>query len=118
MPAIDGRMDGRDVQIPTVFYRTLTPPVPSGPGGPGPLPCLQNSYHKKILKQGKGTDEHFLPLGDWLFLCFCPQLSVAKEMGCVSCDESSAVLRQNPSSTKRRWEGKGWRRGEGEEEVN
>ena len=66
MPAIDGRMDGRDVQIPTVFYRTLTPPVPSGPGGPGPLPCLQNSYHKKILKQGKGTDDHLLPLGNWL----------------------------------------------------
>ena len=27
---IDGWMDGRDVQIPPVFYKTLSPPVPSG----------------------------------------------------------------------------------------
>ena len=27
-------------------------------------PCLPNSYHE-ILKQGKGTDDHLLPLGYW-----------------------------------------------------
>ena len=32
---------------------------------PGPLPCLHNSHHQKIIKQGKGTDDHLLPLGDW-----------------------------------------------------
>ena len=33
---------------------------------PGPLPCLHNIYHYKIPEQGKGTDDHLLPLGDWL----------------------------------------------------
>ena len=32
---------------------------------PEPLPCLHNSYHKKVVKQGRGTDDHLLPLGDW-----------------------------------------------------
>ena len=35
---------------------------------PGPLPCLHNRYQKKILQQGKGTDDHLLPLGEWLTL--------------------------------------------------
>ena len=29
-------------------------------------PCSHNSYRYKILKQGKGTDDHLLPLGHWL----------------------------------------------------
>ena len=33
---------------------------------PGPLSCLHNSKHYKIPEQGKGTDDHLLPLGDWL----------------------------------------------------
>ena len=32
---------------------------------PKPLPCFHSSYHHKILKQGKGTDDHLLSLGDW-----------------------------------------------------
>ena len=32
----------------------------------GLLPCLHNSYHHEIPEQGKGTDDHLLPLGDWL----------------------------------------------------
>ena len=31
-----------------------------------PLPCLHNCYHHKILEQGKGTNNHLLPLGDRL----------------------------------------------------
>ena len=33
---------------------------------PEPLPCSHNCYHYKIPEQGKGTDDHLLPLGDWL----------------------------------------------------
>ena len=33
-----------------------------------PLPCLLNSQYQEMPKQGKGTDDHLLPLGDWL-LC-------------------------------------------------
>ena len=29
--------------------------------------CSHNCYHYKIPEQGKGTDDHLLPLGDWLF---------------------------------------------------
>ena len=32
----------------------------------GPLPCLPNSYLCEILEQGKGTNDHLLPWGDWL----------------------------------------------------
>ena len=35
---------------------------------PEPLPCSHNCYHYKILEQGKGTDDHLLPLSDWFFL--------------------------------------------------
>ena len=33
---------------------------------PGPLSCLLNCYHEEIPKQGKGTNDHLLPLCDWL----------------------------------------------------
>ena len=50
-------MDGwMDVQIPPLFYRTLFPLVPSGASG-----RLHNSYNDKVVKQGKGTDDHILP---------------------------------------------------------
>ena len=46
----DGQTYGRDVQIPPIFYRTLS--------------CLPNSFHHKMLEQGKGTEDHLLPLSD------------------------------------------------------
>ena len=41
---------------------------------PGPLPCLPNSHHHEMMQQGKGTDDHLLPLGNFLpyFLPFPP----------------------------------------------
>ena len=39
------------------------------------LLCSHNSYRYKILKQGKGTDDHLLPLGDCfldLYMRVCP----------------------------------------------
>ena len=47
-----------DVQIPPVFYTTWSPP--------GPLPCLQNSYHCTIPQQGKGTISCLLATGSSL----------------------------------------------------
>ena len=41
-----------DIQIPLQFQ-------------PGPMPCLNNSYQYKIQEQGKDTNNHLLPLGDW-----------------------------------------------------
>merc|ERR1711872_225626 len=35
---------------------------------PEPLPCSHNCHHYKIPEQGKGTDDHLLPLGDRFFL--------------------------------------------------
>ena len=35
---------------------------------PEPLPFSHNCYHYKIPEQGKGTDDHLLPLGDWLLI--------------------------------------------------
>ena len=35
---------------------------------PEPLPCSHNCYHYKIPEQGKGTDDHLLPLVDWFLL--------------------------------------------------
>ena len=35
---------------------------------PEPLPCSHSCQHYKIPEHGKGTDDHLLPLGDWLFL--------------------------------------------------
>ena len=31
----------------------------------GPLPCLHHNHHSEISKQGKGTDDHLLFVGDW-----------------------------------------------------
>merc|ERR1712198_660512 len=57
----EGRTDGRTYRFP--LYSTGLRPLRFPPG---PLPCLHNSYHHKIPEQGKGTDDHLLPLGDWL----------------------------------------------------
>ena len=40
------------MQIPPIFYRTWS--------------CLPDSFHHKMLEQGKGTEDHLLPLSDWL----------------------------------------------------
>ena len=56
---MDGRMDGT-YRFP--LYSTGLCPLRFLPG---PLPCLHNIYHYKIPEQGKGTDDHLLPLGDW-----------------------------------------------------
>ena len=42
----------------------------------GPLPCLHSSYHHEIPEQGKGTDDHLLPLGKW-FLSLSLSLSLS-----------------------------------------
>ena len=42
---------------------------------PEPLPCSHNCYHYKILEQGKGTDDHLLPLGDWFFIFWAGKAS-------------------------------------------
>ena len=55
---IDNQTDRLDVQIPPVFYRTLSPS--------GPLPCSLQKLPSSVTQQGKGTDDHLLPLGDWL----------------------------------------------------
>ena len=34
------------------------------------LPCLHSSYHIKMAGQDKGTDDHLMPLGDWLMSNF------------------------------------------------
>ena len=31
----------------------------------GRSPAYLKGYHKQIAQQGKGTDDHLLPLGDW-----------------------------------------------------
>ena len=59
---MDGRMDGT-YRFP--LYSTGFCPLRFLPG---PLPCLHNIYHYKIPEQGKGTDDHLLPLGDWFFI--------------------------------------------------
>ena len=78
----NGRMDGR-TGIPPVFYRTSSPS--------GPLPCFHSNLHTnhlstkatKQLKQGKGTDDHILPVGDWF--SFSPScLPPSKPPPCLS----------------------------------
>ena len=59
---LDGRMDGT-CRFP--LYSTGLCPLRFPPG---PLPCLPNSYLDEILKQGKGNDDHLLPLGDWFLM--------------------------------------------------
>ena len=53
-------MDGRTYRFPLYYtgLRLLRFP-------PEPLPCSHNSYHYKIPEQGRGTDDHILPLGEW-----------------------------------------------------
>ena len=53
-------MDGRTYRFP--LYSTGLRPLRFPPG---PLPCLLHCYYQEIPKQGKGTDDHLLPLGDW-----------------------------------------------------
>ena len=60
----DGRTYGRTDSPYSTGLRLLRFP-------PEPLPCSHNCYQYKILEQGKGTDDHLLPLGDWLPLS-CP----------------------------------------------
>ena len=50
-----------DAQIPPVFYRT------SSPFG-GRCPAYMRATIKQRTKQGKGTIDHLLPLGDWFLL--------------------------------------------------
>ena len=58
------RMDGRTHRFPlySTGLRLLR-------FHPELLPCSHNCYHYKIPEQGKDTNDHFLPLGDW----FLPQ---------------------------------------------
>ena len=62
-PGVGGRMDGQ-------MYGRTDSPCSTGlcllRFSPEPLPCSHNCYHYKIPEQGKGTDVHLLPLGDWL----------------------------------------------------
>ena len=60
---MDGRTDGRTYRFPlySTGLRPLRYPL-------GPLPCLHNRHRSEIPKQGKGTADHLLPLGDWFFL--------------------------------------------------
>ena len=32
---------------------------------PGSLPCLLNGHHLEITKQDKGTNDQFMPSGEW-----------------------------------------------------
>ena len=48
-----------DVQIPPVFYKT------SSPFGAEAL-LTSKAIDKSLSRQGKGTGDHLLPLGDWL----------------------------------------------------
>ena len=32
----------------------------------GQSPAYLKGYHKQTVQQGKATDDHLLPLGDWL----------------------------------------------------
>ena len=57
---VDGQMDRRTYRFPLYSTRLCPLQYPLGP-----LPCLHKSHHSEILKQGKGTDDHLLPLGDW-----------------------------------------------------
>ena len=86
------RIGGIFMSICPSVHPSLHPSVPSPPGPseadpghtdspcstglcllwfpPEPLPCSRNCYHYKIPEQGKGTDDHLLPLGDWLLIMF------------------------------------------------
>ena len=49
-----------DVQIPPVFYKTLSS------FGAEALLTSKATIGKSLSRQGKGTGDHLLPLGDWL----------------------------------------------------
>ena len=49
-----------DVQIPPVFYKT------SSSFGAEALLTSKATIDKSLSRQGKGTGDHLLPLGDWL----------------------------------------------------
>ena len=55
---IDNWTDRRDVQSPPVFYRTWSPFRP--------LPCSLQKLPSSMTQQGKGTNDHLLPLGKGL----------------------------------------------------
>ena len=58
---MDGRMDGQtDGWKMSPFYRTLSPI--------GAAALLQPNFDPKTKKQGKGTADHMMPLGDWLVM--------------------------------------------------
>ena len=61
----DGRTDGRIYRFPCSTGLRLLRIHPE------PLPCSPNCYHYKIPEQGMGTEDHILPLGDWLELFHC-----------------------------------------------
>ena len=60
---MDGWMDGWTYRFPLYSTGLCFLWFP-----PEPLPCSHNCHHYKIPEQGKGTDDHLLPLGDWLCL--------------------------------------------------
>ena len=51
-----------DVQFPPVFYKT------SSSFGAEALLTSKATIDKSLSRQGKGTGDHLLPLGDWLLL--------------------------------------------------
>ena len=72
MDGTNGRMNGRMENL--TIYRTSSPIRAA--------PLLQkrklksNKLKNYIVEQGKGTDDHFMTLGDWFMTfgryCFCP----------------------------------------------
>ena len=48
-----------DVQIPPVFYKT------SSPFGAEALLTSKATIDKSLSRQGKGIEDHLLPLGNW-----------------------------------------------------
>ena len=69
-----------DVQIPPVFYKT------SSSFGAEALLTSKAKIDKSLSRQGKGTRDHLLPLGDWFRLSHCVQhcFSVVKRYLFVS----------------------------------
>ena len=57
---MDGRTDGWKI---SPFYRTLFPIGAAAPPQP-------NYDPKNCIKQGKGTADHMMPLGNWLDYLF------------------------------------------------
>ena len=64
------------------------------------LPCSHNSYRYEIPEQGKGTDDHLLPLGDWfshvtclqcILLRRCRRMSWFHRYMCRRCSKSCLI---------------------------